>query len=141
MELFPLADGCPYFPFYYDNGSGEELEDGIYAIEPFATTGQGVVYDGKDSGIYILLERKGVRDMHARKVLDFIEKKYQTLPFCSRWLVKEFGTRALLSLKLLEQADILHQYPTLIEKAKKPVSQAEHTILLGNGKVDVITRG
>jgi len=121
----------------YNNGNSERLEDGIYAIEPFATSGQGIVYEGKDSGIYMLVERKGVRDSHARKVLDFIEREYRTLPFCSRWLVREFGTRSLLSLRLLEQAEILHQYPTLIEKAKKPVSQTEKTVLINNRKIEV----
>jgi len=122
----------------YDNGNSEKLHDGIYAIEPFATAGQGIVYDGKPSGIFNFKGRKAVRDSNAREIMNFIENEYKTRPFCSRWLVKKFGSRALLSLHLLEQAGVLHQYSTLIEKAKMPVSQAETTIIINEGKIEVL---
>lgn len=123
----------------YDNGNANVLENGIYAIEPFATGGQGIVYDGKPSGIYRLQERKGIRDALARQILSFAEEEYKTLPFCERWIVKRFGARALLSLKYLEQAGILHHFPQLVEKSHMPVSQAEHTILITENKVEVTT--
>ncbi|MCW8965757.1 MAG: type II methionyl aminopeptidase, partial [Candidatus Pacearchaeota archaeon] len=69
-----------------------ELENGLYAIEPFATNGSGKVHDGKPSEIYMVIDSKNVRSPIARQMLDFILEEYQTLPFCSRWLVKEFGT-------------------------------------------------
>lgn len=122
----------------YDNGNNKILEKGAYAIEPFATTGQGIVYDGKPSGIYRLEKRAGVRDNLAREILDFIEQEYQTLPFCSRWIVKKFSTRALISLKFLEDAGIIYQYSQLIESSRKKVSQAEHTILVSD-KIEVTT--
>ena len=37
-------------------------------------------------------------------LLKFIKEEYQTLPFCSRWIVKKFGSRSLLALKRLEDA-------------------------------------
>lgn len=116
-----------------------KIESGLYAIEPFATSGNGKVYDGKPSGIYYLIERKPIRSPIAREVLDFIEDEYETLPFCSRWLVKKFGTRALFALKQLEQAKILHHFPQLVETSHKPVSQAEHTILISEKGVEVTT--
>ena len=121
-----------------NNGNETRLEEGAYAIEPFATTGIGSVYEGGKSGIYSLQERKAVRTMEARKILDFIEEEYKTLPFCSRWLVKQFGTKALFSLSLLEKEGILHHYPQLIEKGKGKVSQAENTILINKEKVEVL---
>ena len=114
----------------YDNGQDHELEEGTYAIEPFVTTGAGRVINGKPSGIYVVENEGQVRDSFAREVLKHILKEYQTLPFCSRWLVKKFGSRALIALKRLEEARILHQYPQLIEKERKPVAQAEHTIII-----------
>lgn len=123
----------------YNNNNKTELEEGAYAIEPFATNGSGVVYDGKPSGIYKLVERKAVRDALARQILEHVEQEYETLPFCSRWLVKKFGTRSLISLSLLQQAKILHHFPQLVEKMQKPVSQAEHTLIVQD-KIEVTTQ-
>jgi len=123
----------------YNNSNENHLEQGTYAIEPFITTGQGKIYEGKSSGIYRLSGPANVRDKGAREMLDYIIDNYQTLPFCSRWLVKKFGTRALISLRFLEQADVVHQYPQLIEISKMPVAQAEHTIILDD-KVEITTK-
>lgn len=124
----------------YDNKNKTALEEGqIIAVEPFATSGVGLVQDSRDSGIYHLIEHKPIRDPTARKILEFIEKEYKTLPFSSRWLIKPFGQRALFSLRLLEQSGILHHYAQLVEKSKHPVSQAEHTLLVGKDKAIVLT--
>lgn len=122
-----------------DNGSNINLPQGAFAIEPFSTTGSGIVYDGKPSGIYKLEQRKAIRDNLAREILTYIEKEHGTLPFSQREIIKKFSTRALFSLSLLEKQGILKQYPQLIEKSHKPVAQAEHTILVSD-KVEVITR-
>jgi len=60
----------------------------------------------------------------------YIIEEYSTLPFCSRWLVKKFGTRAILGLKQLEENGNIHQFAQLVEEGKGKVSQAEHTILI-----------
>lgn len=123
----------------YNNGNKTQIEQGAYAIEPFSTTGAGIVQDGKPSGIYKLEERKAIRDNLARQILDFIEQEYKTLPFCERWIIKKFGNRALRSLKLMEQAGILHHYPQLIEKEHGKVAQAEDSLLVLD-KVEVLSR-
>ena len=113
--------------------------EGVYAFEPFATTGSGKVHDGKPSEIYELRETKNVRNPISRKVLELIKKEYNTLPFCSRWLVKKLGTRALFGLKQLEDNGNLHQFSQLVEVAGSKVSQAEQTILISDDKVIVTT--
>lgn len=122
----------------YDNNNETVLQEGVYAIEPFATVGIGLVQDGKPSGIYKLEYKKAIRDGKTREILKFIEEEYNTLPFAARWLVKRFGSRALLSLQLLEQQGCLHQFPQLIEKSKMPVAQAEKTVLITGRKVIVL---
>lgn len=121
-----------------NNGQDFTLPEGVYAIEPFVTTGLGRVKDGKPSGIYHLESDLPVRDPFAREVLAFIKEEYQTLPFCSRWLVKKFGSRVLLALKRLEEAHVLHHYPQLVEQSKGIVAQAEHTVIL-TGKEKIVT--
>lgn len=122
-----------------DNKQKIPLEPGQYAIEPFATPGNGKVNDGPDSGIYLLVNEKNVRSPIAREILSFIKDEYKTMPFCSRWLVKKFGTRALLGLRQLEDNGNLHNYAQLIESSKKNVSQAEHSILIEKDKIIVTT--
>jgi methionyl aminopeptidase len=125
----------------YNNENTTKLEEGmVLAIEPFATTGQGLVQDGALSGIYKFEERHNTRDMRAREVLDYIEKEYKELPFSRRWVIKKFGTRALFSLRALEQANALHHFHELVEKTKHPVSQAEATVLVTKDGCEVLAR-
>ena len=115
------------------------IEEGVYAIEPFSTNGLGRVKDGKPSGIY-RLERDGhVRDDFSREVLAFIYENYKTLPFCSRWIYKKFGSRGLLALKRIEDVGILHNYPRLMEAGNGKVAQAEETTLLAKDKKIITT--
>ena len=124
----------------YENNNQAALKEGAYAIEPFSTTGTGIVYDAGKSGIYRLEKEAGVRDSKSREIYNFILKEYKTLPFCERWISKKFGSRAKLALLFLEQAGILHHYAQLIEKSHAPVSQAEHTVLILKDKTEVTTR-
>ncbi|MBS3089982.1 type II methionyl aminopeptidase [Candidatus Pacearchaeota archaeon] len=123
----------------YDNAQEKILEKGIYAIEPFVTNGVGTVRDGKPSGIYALTKEGNVRDQFAREVLTYIKENYLTRPFCSRWLYKKFGSRALIALKRIEESGLLHNYPQLIESSGKPVAQAEHTIAITSKDVIILT--
>ena len=121
-----------------DDKKDIKLTEGLYAIEPFATNGSGRVHDGKPSGIYSLTNEKTPRSPIAREVLNFVEKEHSKLPFCSRWIVNELGTKALFGLRELEANGNLHQYAQLVEKQGAKVSQTEHTILIDkDGKVIV----
>jgi methionyl aminopeptidase len=113
-----------------DDGRTASLKKGLYAVEPFVTNGTGKVYEGRPSEIYSLIEDKTPRSPGARELLNFIAEEYQTLPFCSRWLVKKFGTKILIALKQLEDNGNLHHYPELIEVSKAKVSQSEATVLI-----------
>jgi methionyl aminopeptidase len=122
-----------------DDKRNNLFEKGLYAIEPFATNGSGKIRDGKSSGIYMMIEEKNPRSQIAREILEYIIKEYQTLPFCSRWLVKEFGTKALIALKQLEENGNLHNFKELVEMGNGIVSQAENTILIEKDKVTITT--
>jgi len=124
----------------YDSGQTDILEEGLYATEPFATNGHGRVRDGKPSGIYRIDADNVVRDRFAREVLVWIADEFQTLPFASRWIHAKFGSRGLLALRQLEQAGVLYQYPQLVEVSGGKVAQAEHTVLLAEGKKYITTK-
>ncbi len=144
IEEYDLHSGIT-IPNVNSNSNGElTFEEGIYAIEPFVTNGSGKVHDGKPSGIYLLLNDKLPRSPIAREVLNFIIEEYDTLPFCSRWIVKKFGTRALFALKQLENLGNLHHFDQLVENSSDTenvkVAQSEHTILIWEKEVIVTTK-
>ncbi len=123
----------------YDNGNTKSIGEGAFAIEPFATAGAGVVYDGGSSNIYHLSGDSQVRDNFSREVYAFIIENKKTLPFSQRELEKKFGGRIFLAISNLKRAGIIEEYAQLVEKAHKPISQAEHTLIISGDKVDVTT--
>ncbi len=123
-----------------DDKRTDEIIPGLYAIEPFATNGSGKIKEGKPSSIYSLVGYKSIRNPNAREILSYIIEEYNYLPFCSRWLIKKFGTRVLLSLSQLEQNGNINQYPQLVEIGKGIVSQAEDSVLIEeDGKKTITT--
>ncbi len=122
-----------------DDNKNIPLNTGSYAIEPFATNGNGKVHDAAPSGIYMLVEDKTPRSPIAREVLDFIIEEYKTLPFCSRWIVNKLGTKSLFGLKQLEDNENLHNFAQLVEAQGIKVAQTEHTILIEKENVIVTT--
>lgn len=121
----------------YDNGDESELEEGYIAIEPFATNGGGKITEGKPSGIYRIERLKSTRNIIARNLLKFLSEEYKTLPFAKRWLKDKKGFEFALSA--LEKEGILYQYPLLVESSNGMVSQAEHSLFVGE-KVKVLTK-
>ena len=123
----------------YDNNNDQTLEPGAYAIEPFATTGEGVVVEGAGSNIYRIVKDGQPRDPTAREILQYILEKKKTLPFSLREIQRQFSSKARLAIRRLVEANIIEQYPQLIEKTHKPVSQAENTFILTKNKVEITT--
>ena len=116
----------------FNNGDDTKLVEGQFiAIEPFATTGQGLVGNGKPSGIYRLVQIKPVRMPVARKLILRLEETYNTLPFTARWL-KDIPNIHFL-LRLLEKENIIDQYTQLPEKSGGMVAQFEHSVEVGYG--------
>ena len=124
----------------YANSSPYELEEGAYAIEPFATTGEGRIYEGESSNIYGIVDPKNTRSETSRKILDYVYKKYKTLPFSLREVQEKFGALAKISIRQMVQEKILHEFPQLIEESHHPVAQAEHTLIKTKDGIIVTTR-
>ncbi len=119
----------------YNNKDHTELSEGIViAIEPFASTGIGLVKEGKPSSNYRFFNPKPVRDSTTREILKFIQENFSTLPFAKRYLVPKFSlAKASLALSNLERQGIIYQYPQLPEKEENcMVSQHEHTVYIAD---------
>lgn len=124
----------------YSNNNNNKLKPGVYAIEPFATSGQGKVYEGPPSNIYAVINPKNPRSPTARKIFNYAWEKHKTLPFSLREIQERFGLMSRTALKEMEQTDIIHNFPQLIEKSHQPVSQAEHTVIKTKEGIIVTTK-
>ena len=105
----------------------------VYAIEPFVTLPDAVgrVEDGEEATIFRFLKSKSLKNPYAKQLLKHIEENFRTLPFAERWLQSivpkghyREAFRELLSSKALMG------YPIFVEVSRKPVAQAEHTVLI-----------
>jgi methionyl aminopeptidase len=129
LDKFTIHD-APSIP-NIEISSRERLEEGqVIAIEPFASTGAGAIYESSNATIFALEYPKAVRSPMTREVLKTIEQ-YNGLPFCQRWLVKKHGLgKTAFALRELRNIGILKEYPPLPDKAHGLISQAEHTVIV-----------
>jgi len=124
----------------FDTGDQTQLQENqVFAIEPFATTGQGLVIDTSNPTIFSIVQRKPQRDKGAMQILKHCEQ-YNGLPFASRWLhdlLPQF--RLTLALRSLKMSGAMRDYPPLVEKTRGLVSQAEYTVLVADSP-KILTR-
>ncbi|RLI09949.1 type II methionyl aminopeptidase, partial [Candidatus Bathyarchaeota archaeon] len=122
---------------------GHRLEAGeVYAVEPFTTLPEaaGEVVDGPPGHIYAFQKKRSVRGEAAKKMLKFIQRQYRTLPFASRWVLRRFpGPEGRDAFAELVRSRCLHAYPQLIERSRRPVAQAEHTVIVTEDGCEVTT--
>ncbi|MEK6916550.1 MAG: M24 family metallopeptidase, partial [Nanoarchaeota archaeon] len=113
----------------FDTGDKTTLEKGqVIAIEPFASTGSGVIFESSNANIFSIRHKKPVRNMITRQVLKEIET-FRNMPFTTRWLTKKFPEpKVNFALRDLIQHGILNSYPPLPDTNGGLVSQAEHTV-------------
>jgi len=114
----------------------------IYGVEPFVTVAEaaGRVENDKEAHIFRYLKHKSLEDPYAKQLLNHIRENFQTLPFTERWLqgcVPPNRYEAAFSELLSSKA--LMSYPVFIEESRKPVAQAEHTILVVKDGCIVLT--
>lgn len=114
----------------------------VYAIEPFVTLPEAIarVEDTPQTTIYRFLKAKSLKTDAAKRLAKYIEINFRTLPFAERWLIgvapKEQHKAAFK--ELLSSKSIM-SYPVFVEASKKPVAQAEHTLLIKEEGCEVLT--
>lgn len=114
----------------------------VYAIEPFVTLPDalGRVEDGKEITIFRFVKSRPLKSSYAKQLLRYIEENFRTLPFAERWLdsavPKEHRKNALQDLL---SSKAIMSYPIFIEASRKPVAQAEHTVLIVEDGCAILT--
>ena len=114
-------------------------KDDVIAVEPFATNGAGRVGGKRNSNIYHLARSGRVRDSEAAELLERIRSEFHGLPFAERWL-HAFSDDLHQPLQKLLRAGAVAYFPVLDELGHGMVTQAEHTLLLTSGGVEVLTQ-
>ena len=114
----------------------------VYAIEPFVTVPDAVgrVENSPEVTIFRLVKAKSVKNAYAKKLLKYMDENFRTLPFAERWLkgvIPENQYRE--AFKELFKRKAVMGYPVFVEVSKKPVTQAEHTVLLTESSCEVLT--
>jgi methionyl aminopeptidase len=70
----------------------------------------------------------------------FIQNEYRTLPFASRWVLREFGgQKGEAAFKELLVSKCIMSYPQLLERTRAKVAQAEHTVIVTSDGCEVTT--
>ncbi len=106
-------------------------EDQVIAIEPFATDGSGMVKDSENVFIFGMAERGPVRNPDARKIIEFAASR-NGLPFAERWIPIDSLFKTRIGLRELRERGIIHDYNVLREARGGMVSQAEHSLIVGD---------
>lgn len=123
----------------FDTKENSVLEKGVIAIEPFATNGVGLIHEKGEPSVFSLIGKKSVRIGFVRNIQKEIES-LNGLPFTTRWLTKKFSSAQVkYALNQFKQLGILKEYPPLVERQNGLVSQAEHSLLVGD-EIVVLTR-
>ncbi|MFV2016193.1 MAG: type II methionyl aminopeptidase, partial [Candidatus Heimdallarchaeota archaeon] len=127
-------------------GTKAKFEAGrIYAIEPFASTGDGWIKNDRIVNIYRYVKDPRNKDKELHKIANKIKNKVGSLPFSPRHLHdrstgnngKEEVTR---SIRKLLRANVITGYPVLIEaNTDIRVSQHEDTIRITRDGYEIFT--
>jgi len=132
----------PNIPNYEDKSTAIIRPGMTFAIEPFATTGKGSVYEAGNPMIFSFARDRPLSSKSAHALLEKI-KAFQGLPFAIHDLLE--ASSPLLETKFI-LAELLHAgiiigYPPLVEEGHGMVAQAENSVLVDEkGEVFVTTR-
>ena len=122
---------------------GDIMEEGdVFAVEIFASTGEGSIHNTNYSYIYELNPYAGrvpLRRKTSKQLLGHINKNYKTLPFAERWLAKDFRMGVAFGLQELIQQGKIKVHYVLAEQKGTFVSQSEETIMITENGFEQLT--
>jgi methionyl aminopeptidase len=122
------------------SGRGTLKADTCVAIEPFASSGQGLVREQGDA--HVFMAKRGLKQVKGGDpaVLAAIEA-FSGLPFGSRCLVQRFAYENVArTLNGLASSNQIVVYPPLVDRPGSFVAQFEHTLYVSENGVEVLTQ-
>lgn len=120
----------PSIPNFNNNSTTPLETDMAIAIEPFASTGAGMIKQQGVATVFEPIREAPVRDLTTRKIQQHI-KTYHGLPFAKRWLEKKFTTpKTNFALRRLTNLNVIKAHPPLVDVENGMISQAEHSVIV-----------
>lgn len=113
-----------------------------FAIEPFATDGNGTINSGPRAYIFSNnLKSNKKLDTTSLRVRNIARERFGSLPWAGRWLHSKRGNIDIPAiLHILQRAGVIHGYAVLYEGKNGMVSQFEHSLFVGPEGAIVSTR-
>jgi methionyl aminopeptidase len=121
-----VLHGPPSVPNVGHPGGAVLVEGQVVAIEPFASTGSGLVSEAARAEIYGQIATRPIRLPLARQAFELVRER-QGMPFSRRWL---FLPRREIALATLVRQGVFRTYPVLHDLPGSFVAQAEHTLIV-----------
>jgi len=128
-----------------NNHDQTKMEEGeFFAIEPFGSTGRGLVLEDGECSHYMKNPKFKGKPRGAdavKKLYDVIDKNFSSLAFCRKWLDDMGHRNHILALNQLVQQGAIQAHPPLVDIKGAYTAQFEHTILLRPTCKEVLSRG
>jgi methionyl aminopeptidase len=125
-----------------DHPNPDRMEIGeLYAVETFATTGQGIVRDAGTISHFMLQPKlRPMKKGPLQDLADCIGRNFKTLAFSQRFLDRVGLTNYATNLNQLVKGKLVDPYPPLADIKQSWVSQHEHTFGIFERGVEVFSR-
>jgi len=123
----------------YDDRNPSRLEVGmVFAIEPFASTGRGMIQERGRAEVFMMVRPPRKARGLDRTVLREIES-WRGLPIARRYFNHLDPSALEDTISKLARQGSLMRYPPLVEADGVMVAQTEHSLYLGEGGVEILT--
>lgn len=128
----------PQIPNQAEGGSARLREGMIFAIEPFACTGEGYITERGKAEVFMMMRPPSRARGLNRDIMRAIDS-WRGLPIARRYF-SEFDLADVDEvLSKLARQGALTRFPPLVEQDGVMVAQTEHTLYLGPQGVEVLT--
>ena len=119
------------------------LEGEYYAVETFASTGNGLTFEGPPCSHFMIDYTKDYKNISLakkeKKIFAEIEQKFSTLAFCNRWLEEYNINKYPKFLKTLASTGVIKKYPPLYDIKGSFTSQNEHSIVIKDNGIEILS--
>ena len=142
MQQYHIHKG-KFVPITKLNDNTDRIEAGdLIALETFASTGTGTVYDHGAASHFMIAEGAppAVKSGSLSQLYHFIQNNFKTMAFSQRALLAQGYQNYKTALDQLCHNHVISPYPPLADEVGSYVSQHEHTIAILDDHKEVVSR-
>ena len=140
MKRYKLHAGKTV-PNVKERGIGNVEVGDCFAIEPYATNGEGTVIDSDMVYIFSNTAKGETLEGTTEKLRLHLREKYESLPFAIRWIGATTEDIDIVEeIRELMKVKAIRGHPVQVSKKGRPVSQSEHTVFVSDTGPIVLTK-